>query len=206
VIAAPRFVPYDDTPADRLAVERSLAFYFAWYINSLLPKSMFYGQKKKSSFCLYQDFLSISFFVSPIIAHNLPINYRFADPSVYGDYPPEMRQVVGSRLPAFSAEEWTKLLEVKLDFIGVNHYTTLYVKDVLLLHFALLSRGGVRLHHRRKGWSLHRPTGKQDKHKCLDDKLSKKFWIYYLFINIVLNFLILSFTDPKKKKNLSFES
>lgn len=112
VIAAPWFVPYDDTPAHRLAVERSLAFYFAW----------------------------------------------FADPSVYGDYPPEMRQVVGLRLPAFSAEEWTKLLEVKLDFIGVNHYTTLYVKDVLLPHFALLSRGGVRQHHRRKGWSLHRPT------------------------------------------------
>ncbi|KAL3726773.1 hypothetical protein ACJRO7_031641 [Eucalyptus globulus] len=99
VIAAPWFVPYDDTPADRLAVERSLAFYFAW----------------------------------------------FADPSVYGDYPPEMRQVVGSRLPAFSAEERTKLLEVKLDFIGVNHYTTLYVKDVLLLHFALLSRGGMAM-------------------------------------------------------------
>lgn len=37
-------------------------------------------------------------------------------------------------------------------------HTTLYVKDVLLPHFALLSRGGVRQHHRRKGWSLHRPT------------------------------------------------
>lgn len=60
-----RAIRYDDTPAHRLAVERSLAFYFAW----------------------------------------------FADPSVYGDYPPEMRQVVGSRLPAFSAKEWTKLLE-----------------------------------------------------------------------------------------------
>ncbi|XP_010023759.2 beta-glucosidase 18 [Eucalyptus grandis] len=85
VISAPWFEPYDDTPADRLAVQRSLAFYIAWFV----------------------------------------------DPLVYGDYPPEMRQVLGSRLPTYSAEERKKLLEGKLDFIGVNHYTTLYVKDCM---------------------------------------------------------------------------
>lgn len=58
------------------------------------------------------------------------INYRFVDPLVYGDYPPEMRQVVGSRLPTFSAEE-RKKLKAKLDFIGINHYTTKYVKDCM---------------------------------------------------------------------------
>ncbi|CAL5015957.1 unnamed protein product [Urochloa decumbens] len=54
----------------------------------------------------------------------------FLDPIVYGDYPPEMRQLLGSRLPAFSPEDKRKL-GYKLDFIGVNHYTTLYAKDCM---------------------------------------------------------------------------
>ncbi|XP_020083622.1 beta-glucosidase 18-like [Ananas comosus] len=54
----------------------------------------------------------------------------FLDPIVYGDYPPEMRQVLGSKLPEFTFEDQKKL-QYKLDFIGVNHYTTLYAKDCL---------------------------------------------------------------------------
>ena len=41
-----------------------------------------------------------------------------------------MRQLLGSRLPTFSPEERRKL-GYKLDFIGVNHYTTLYAKDCM---------------------------------------------------------------------------
>nr|CAB3487628.1 unnamed protein product [Digitaria exilis] len=54
----------------------------------------------------------------------------FLDPIVYGEYPPEMRQLLGSRLPTFSPEEKRKL-GYKLDFIGINHYTTLYVRDCM---------------------------------------------------------------------------
>ncbi|GMY31724.1 beta-glucosidase 18-like [Fagus crenata] len=50
------------------------------------------------------------------------------DPLVFGDYPPEMRHILGSGLPRFSPEE-RKLLEGSLDFIGINHYSTLYAKD-----------------------------------------------------------------------------
>ncbi|XP_039154751.1 beta-glucosidase 18 [Eucalyptus grandis] len=84
VISAAWYEPYSDTPADRLAVQRALAFDFAWFV----------------------------------------------DPFVYGDYPPEMRQIVGSRLPTFSAEERNRL-DAKLDFIGINHYTTKYAKDCM---------------------------------------------------------------------------
>ena len=56
--------------------------------------------------------------------------FRFLDPIIYGDYPPEMRQLLGSRLPTFSPEERRKL-DYKLDFIGINHYTTLYAKDCM---------------------------------------------------------------------------
>ncbi|KAJ4759700.1 Beta-glucosidase [Rhynchospora pubera] len=54
----------------------------------------------------------------------------FLDPIILGDYPSEMRQMLGFNLPTFSYEDKLKL-RYKIDFIGVNHYTTLYVKDCL---------------------------------------------------------------------------
>jgi beta-glucosidase len=41
-----------------------------------------------------------------------------------------MREILGSRLLAFTAEE-KKKLQHKLDFIGVNHYTSIYAKDCI---------------------------------------------------------------------------
>ncbi|XP_074572509.1 beta-glucosidase 18-like [Curcuma longa] len=52
----------------------------------------------------------------------------FLDPIIRGDYPPEMRQILGSRLPKFSGSDKRKL-QSKLDFIGINHYSSLYAKD-----------------------------------------------------------------------------
>ncbi|CAL9017289.1 unnamed protein product [Prunus brigantina] len=49
---------------------------------------------------------------------------------VYGDYPAEMRHCHGLKLPRFSAKE-KQLLRGSIDFIGVNHYSTLYVKDCI---------------------------------------------------------------------------
>lgn len=49
---------------------------------------------------------------------------------MYGDYPPEMHEIIGSRLPVFSAEERKKLSN-KLDFIGINQYTAAYTKDCM---------------------------------------------------------------------------
>ncbi|XP_057797302.1 beta-glucosidase 18-like [Salvia miltiorrhiza] len=52
------------------------------------------------------------------------------DPLVFGDYPPEMRRIHGSELPIFSTEE-SLMLSKSIDFIGINHYTTLYAKDCI---------------------------------------------------------------------------
>lgn len=52
----------------------------------------------------------------------------FTDPIYKGDYPEVMRERVGDRLPSFSEEE-KSLLTGSTDFFGLNHYTTLYVKD-----------------------------------------------------------------------------
>ncbi|KAK3020623.1 hypothetical protein RJ639_047844 [Escallonia herrerae] len=57
-------------------------------------------------------------------------NRASLDPLLFGDYPPEMRHYLGSNLPCFSPEE-TKYIEGSIDFIAVNHYTTLYAKDCL---------------------------------------------------------------------------
>uniref|UniRef100_J3LZJ4 4-hydroxy-7-methoxy-3-oxo-3,4-dihydro-2H-1,4-benzoxazin-2-yl glucosidebeta-D-glucosidase n=1 Tax=Oryza brachyantha TaxID=4533 RepID=J3LZJ4_ORYBR len=55
----------------------------------------------------------------------------FLDPIFYGDYPKEMREIISSNLPKFTPEE-KKLLQLnKVDFIGINHYTTIYAKDCI---------------------------------------------------------------------------
>ncbi|KAL0001147.1 hypothetical protein SO802_014928, partial [Lithocarpus litseifolius] len=63
--------------------------------------------------------------VNRALAFNM---YWILDPLVFGDYPPKMRHILGSELLRFSPRE-RKLIEGSLDFIGINHYSTLYAKD-----------------------------------------------------------------------------
>jgi len=51
----------------------------------------------------------------------------FAHPLIHGDYNSNMKRLVGSRLPKFTNEE-IQLIKGSLDFLGVNHYTTPYIK------------------------------------------------------------------------------
>uniref|UniRef100_A0A0D3FXW7 Pectinesterase n=1 Tax=Oryza barthii TaxID=65489 RepID=A0A0D3FXW7_9ORYZ len=55
----------------------------------------------------------------------------FLDPILLGDYPTEMREVLGQSLPKFTSKQKKRLQSTKLDFIGLNHYTTCYVKDCI---------------------------------------------------------------------------
>ena len=52
----------------------------------------------------------------------------FVHPLVYGDYPKEMKERVGNRLPTFTDAERQELVG-SLDFMGLNHYSTLYASD-----------------------------------------------------------------------------
>lgn len=47
------------------------------------------------------------------------------DPLVFGDYPQEMKDRVGDRLPTFTTEQQNELIG-SLDFVGLNHYSSLY--------------------------------------------------------------------------------
>uniref|UniRef100_A0A0A9F361 BGL04 n=1 Tax=Arundo donax TaxID=35708 RepID=A0A0A9F361_ARUDO len=42
-----------------------------------------------------------------------------------------MRDILGPNLPEFTSKQKKKLQDTKLDFIGLNHYTTLYIKDCI---------------------------------------------------------------------------
>lgn len=80
----------------------------------------------------------------------------FLDPIFFGDYPREMREILLSNLPKFTSEE-KMLLQNKVDFIGINHYTSIYAKDCMYspcnlgtyegnaLVFATGERDGVRI-------------------------------------------------------------
>lgn len=50
------------------------------------------------------------------------------DPLIYGDYPSLMRKYLGDDLPKFSSEE-AELVKGSVDFIGINHYSSLYAVD-----------------------------------------------------------------------------
>ncbi|XP_074588830.1 beta-glucosidase 22-like [Curcuma longa] len=50
------------------------------------------------------------------------------NPLVFGDYPKVMKKIVGSRLPSFTKEQ-SKLVKGSFDFIGINHYTSVWVQD-----------------------------------------------------------------------------
>ncbi|XP_061347854.1 beta-glucosidase 47-like [Gastrolobium bilobum] len=54
----------------------------------------------------------------------------FLDPIILGKYPSEMHEILGPELLAFSRYDLEKL-KTGLDFIGVNHYTSAYVKDCI---------------------------------------------------------------------------
>lgn len=52
----------------------------------------------------------------------------FSDPIFSGDYPPEMKKVVGDRLPTFTDEQ-KQLVNGSADFFGLNHYSTAYIQN-----------------------------------------------------------------------------
>lgn len=52
---------------------------------------------------------------------------RLISPLVFGDYPEIVKTNVGERLPPLSGEE-RETIKGAFDFIGVNHYYTIYVK------------------------------------------------------------------------------
>ncbi|XP_017978572.1 PREDICTED: beta-glucosidase 47 isoform X3 [Theobroma cacao] len=54
----------------------------------------------------------------------------FLDPIILGKYPLEMQEILGSDLPVFSNHDQKKL-KSGLDFIGVNHYTSFYIRDCM---------------------------------------------------------------------------
>jgi len=68
------------------------------------------------------------------------VHCRFLDPVILGKYPEEMHEILGPDLPIFSESDM-KMLKWGLDFIGINHYTSFYVKDCI---FSLCEQGPSR--------------------------------------------------------------
>ncbi|KAF7017507.1 hypothetical protein CFC21_030944 [Triticum aestivum] len=66
--------------------------------------------------------------VERAISFNVP---WFLDPIILGDYPAEMHKILGPTLPEFTLKQKKKLHATKLDFIGLNHYSTWYAKDCI---------------------------------------------------------------------------
>ncbi|KAF3437201.1 hypothetical protein FNV43_RR19954 [Rhamnella rubrinervis] len=50
----------------------------------------------------------------------------FIHPLTYGEYPRTIQEIVGDRLPKFTAEQ-VKMVKGAYDFVGINQYTTYYI-------------------------------------------------------------------------------
>ncbi|KAF8093242.1 hypothetical protein N665_0386s0006 [Sinapis alba] len=54
------------------------------------------------------------------------------DPIMYGAYPKEMVNILGPALPRFLTNEVNILKNSKVDFMGINHYTSYFIRDCLV--------------------------------------------------------------------------
>jgi beta-glucosidase/6-phospho-beta-glucosidase/beta-galactosidase len=52
----------------------------------------------------------------------------FMDPLIHGDYPASMKSLVEERLPKITPEMY-KTIKGAFDYVGINHYTTLYARN-----------------------------------------------------------------------------
>ncbi|CAM0875261.1 unnamed protein product [Alopecurus aequalis] len=52
----------------------------------------------------------------------------FMDPIINGQYPQTMQDIVKERLPRFTPEQ-VKFVKGSADYIGINHYTAIYIQD-----------------------------------------------------------------------------
>jgi len=78
----------------------------------------------------------------------------------FGDYPHDMHQILGTNLPKFTEGE-KQLLKNQIDFVGINHYKTLYVKDCIFSPCDLDTYTGDALvseSAERNGISIGKPT------------------------------------------------
>ncbi|KAJ4763018.1 Beta-glucosidase 1 [Rhynchospora pubera] len=53
----------------------------------------------------------------------------FLHPIIYGRYPYAMQEIVQDRLPRFTREE-AKIVKGSIDYLGINHYTSYYMKGL----------------------------------------------------------------------------
>ncbi|KAL6516256.1 Beta-glucosidase 12 [Orobanche gracilis] len=62
----------------------------------------------------------------------------FMEPLTNGDYPESMRSLVLGRIPTFTKEE-SEMVKGSFDYLGLNYYTTYYVRDVPLANYFVVS-------------------------------------------------------------------
>ncbi|XP_071730153.1 beta-glucosidase 18-like isoform X2 [Rutidosis leptorrhynchoides] len=84
------------------------------------------------------------------------------DPLIFGDYPLEMREILGNQLLKFSNSE-KEFMKNSVDFIGVNHYSTTYAVDCIHSSCSLTGnrpiKGFVEGIFVRDGVQIGDPTG-----------------------------------------------
>ena len=107
--------PLTNSTVDLEATRRCIDFYFGWY--DIAPP-----------FCHWKRLTCI---IHALLRSQVKCGTgRILDPLVFGDYPEMMKKNVGSRLPSFTKVQ-SELIKGSFDFIGINHYYSLYCMTAL---------------------------------------------------------------------------
>lgn len=85
----------------------------------------------------------------------------YLHPITYGDYPVNMRSLVGHRLPKFSPLE-SEMLKGSIDFLGINYYTSYYATTstsaVNMMELSWSVDGRLNLTTEKDGVNIGQPT------------------------------------------------
>jgi beta-glucosidase len=128
------YEPLTNTTEDILAAKRAMSFEIHWYVKvrKSFTSALFINPNKNKIYpvVLQKRWKLCSRLVVLRLFSCLFFRPRFLDPIFFGEYPKEMHEMLSSNLPEFTPAE-KRLLQNKVDFIGVNHYTAIYTKDCI---------------------------------------------------------------------------
>ncbi|KAF7840651.1 beta-glucosidase 46-like [Senna tora] len=96
------------------------------YYNNLIDALLLKGIQPFVTLCHYDIPQELEDRYGSFVSHE----FQFLEPLIFGRYPRVMEEHVGNMLPKFSSNEKVKLKR-SLDFIGINHYASYYVKDCI---------------------------------------------------------------------------
>lgn len=115
------FYPRTNSTADLKATERAFDFMVGWWVP-------FQYSALLIDFLYLHYVLQVHPLFGLLMLLHLTIHHRDLNPLVFGDYREIMKQKARSKILCFTESQF-KQLKDSIDFIGINHYSSMHFSD-----------------------------------------------------------------------------